>query len=133
MSQDKNDQAGDVHTVPTILRVTRTVNASGESTTDTETSEILEVNKFATQPAIVHFSYPIKKALEYQSAGFDVGVSLPCYVEELDEGMKRAKRLIIEQAAELLPEVDAVLDKLVDQALESKRAISRGTWSPKGQ
>lgn len=111
------------------MRVTRTVNASGESTSK-DTSEIIDVKSFATQPAIVNFSYPIKKALEYQSAGIEIGVSLPCYVEEIEDGITRAQEIVVSRVADLLPEVDAVLDKLVDQALSAKREIARGTWSP---
>ena len=119
------------YSVPTVLRVTRTVNLSGDDkAADSESSEILEVKQFVTQPAIVNFSYPIKRALEYQSVGLEVGVSLPCYAEEVGEGLKKAQEIVVKRTAELLPEVGAVLDKLVEQALAAKTAINRGTWSP---
>lgn len=117
---------------PTILRTTRTISATtnGKSS-DATTEEILEIRKFETQPALVSFNYPIRKALEYQSVGIDIGVTLPCYAEEVDEAIEKAKAIVVKHVKKSLPDVSAVLNKLVEQHMSAKTAINRGTWSPK--
>ena len=115
---------------PVILRVSRTVKVGGQEPASDNEDKTIEIRKFVTEPAHVRFSYPIKRALEFQSAGIEIGIDLPCYREEILDGLKEAVSIVVEQTGELLPEVDKVLDRLVEQALDSKVAIAKGTWKP---
>jgi len=55
---------------------------------------LIEVKKFITEPAKVTAGYGMTLNLgNYESARVDVGVTLPCYVEEIDEAYKEAVRL----------------------------------------
>ena len=120
----------ELHAAPVIVRVQRTVKVGGkEASVDTDENTI-EVRKFVTEPAHVKFNYPIKRSLEFQGAGIEIGVDLPCYREEVAEGIEEAIELVVSETAKLLPEVDKVLHRLVEQALEAKVAIARGTWTP---
>jgi len=119
------------YTVPTTLRVSRTVNCSGtDKASESESEEIIEVKNFLTQPAVIQFSYPVKRALEYQSVGLEVGISLPCYVEEVHEAIEKAQEIVISRTKELMPDVGKVLDRLVELALKAKTEIARGSWEP---
>ena len=115
---------------PVILRVNRTVKVGGQDEATDSDVKTIEIRKFVTEPAKVRFSYPIKKSLEYQAAGIEVGVEIPCYREEVEDGLKEAASIVVTEVGKLLPEVDKVLDRLVEQALDSKVAIARGTWKP---
>ena len=113
--------SSEVHRVPTTVRVSRSVNVSGEDTaSDSEDEEVVEIHQFATTPAVIHFSYPIKRAIHFQSVGLEVGVSLPCYVEELDEGFNKAKQLVVSRMAQCMEEVDKVLEHLVELKRQSE-------------
>lgn len=123
-------EAETIYEEPVIVRVNRTVKVGGKDEASDNTSEIIEVRKFVTQPAHVKFSYPVKLSLEYQSAGVEVGIDLPCYREEVEDGLKEAIETVVARTKDLLPEVRKVLDRLVDQSLQDKVAIARGTWKP---
>jgi len=131
VAKSKSAVSDTVIEAPVILRVRRTVKVGGKGSAEGEDSEkIIEIRKFVTEPAHVRFSYPIKKSLEFQAAGIEIGVDIPCYREEISDGMKEAIELVVTETAELLPEIDSVLDRLVEQALEAKVSIARGTWKP---
>jgi hypothetical protein len=123
-------KAEDVYAAPVVVRVNRTVKVGGKDEASDSEERIIEVRKFVTEPAHVRFNYPIKRSLEYQGAGIEIGVDIPCYREEVRDGIKEAVETVVAETAALLPEVDKVLDRLVEQALEAKVAIARGTWSP---
>ena len=109
-SQDK------IHVAPTIVKVTQTVNLSGDKGSESEDDEIIEVHKFVTQPAIIKIAYPVKKTKAYQSVGVEVGVELPCYVEEIEQGLEKAQDIVVRKVKELLPGVTAVLDRFASEA-----------------
>lgn len=129
MTSDSNKHKT-VFESPVVLRVSRTVKVAGEEPATDVTTDVIEIRQFATQPAIVKFSYPIKISLEFQSAGIEIGLDLPCYREEVEDGIKEAVAIVVAGTKELLPEVEKVLDRLVEQALDAKVAIARGKWSP---
>jgi hypothetical protein len=100
----------EVLSVPTTITVSRTVKISGgEEAESSDVSEVIEVHKFATTPAMARVLIPIKKAHNYNSAGLTVGVDLPCYKEELPEALERAYNLAKER---LLAELPKILDAL---------------------
>lgn len=50
-----------------------------------ETEELVAVGKFDGPPAIVHRGYGLTLNLgNYESARFDVSISMPCYPEDVD-------------------------------------------------
>lgn len=101
--------------VPTVITVSRSVKLDGsDETTETQQEETIEVHEFATTPAMVEFRYPIKRSKDYQSAGIEIGVTLPCYVEEIPAAMERAKDLVVTRLQAEIPRLAAVLDKLCD-------------------
>lgn len=97
--------------VPTTITVSRTVKIgkTGDEASSGEASEIIEVHKFATTPAVARVMIPIKKTHNYNSAGLTVGVDLPCYVEELPEGLEKAYEMA---KARLLVELPKIIDAL---------------------
>ena len=60
-----------------------------------DTEEIVVVSKFETQPAIIHRGYGLTLNLgNYESARFDVSVTLPCYVEDIEAADEFAKAFV---------------------------------------
>jgi len=78
--------------------------------------EEIEVHKFVTQPAIVRFSYPLKMTKSYQSVGIEIGVELPCYVEEIENGLDRAAQIVASRLKVEVPKLRETLKKLADLA-----------------
>lgn len=57
------------------------------------TDEIIQVNKFVTEPAKVTVEYGLTINLgNFESAKVGVAVTVPCYFEELDDAYKWATR-----------------------------------------
>jgi len=79
---------------PGLVVVSRTIKDKNGEHTD-EKEDYIEVGTFVTEPAIV----TIKKGLtinlgDYESARIDVGVSLPCYKEEIPAALETATRVV---------------------------------------
>lgn len=131
--------ADETKRVPTKVRVTTTVKRRlpgdkgpiVDSELSSDELEEVEIHQFATQPAVVKFSYPFTKSLNFQSITVAVGVELPCYVEEIEEGLDRAQQIVINRMKKLKKQVDGVLDRLVDENLQAMRRINEGTWEPR--
>lgn len=82
----------DVTLVPTTIHVMRTTKIGGEDEKQEDGgTQILEVHRFATTPAMMGVSYPLKVAQNYCSAGIVVTVQRPCYWEEREEALQEAK------------------------------------------
>ena len=90
------------------VRVSRTYkgDAAGES-------EQIEVTPFVTEPARVHVE--IGKTLQigqYEPLNLRVGVTLPCYKEEVSETMavaiEYAKNVLLQQIAALPPFINSL-------------------------
>lgn len=115
--------AGDLdvegNTSPTVretkIRVHRTINVDGDETQDSE-EEVIAVHQFATMPASAYVTVPIKISRNYQSAGIEVGVSLPCYKEELPEAIELAYRMAKERVFNEIPAIQSALDKISGRA-----------------
>ena len=51
-----------------------------------EDQRVLDVRKFETEPAYVRVNAGVTKNMgNYESLRLDVSISMPCYVEEIDE------------------------------------------------
>ena len=108
MSGDK------IHLMPTVVRVSRSVKVDGQDQAqESDDEEIIEVHRFVTQPAVIPFRYEVKRSKDFQSVGISVGVELPCYVEEIPEGMDRAQEIVVERLRQEMPKLGKVLDKLI--------------------
>jgi hypothetical protein len=95
--------------------VIKTVKSSGKDESSDGEPETIEVHKFATNPAIVSVSYPVKLSKAYQTVGITVGVSLPCYVEEIPQAFERANNLVIERMKIEMPKIKALVAKMAEE------------------
>lgn len=100
---------------PTTITVNRTTKSGKDDSADGE-PETVEVHKFATNPAIVSISYPVKLTRNYQTAGITVGISLPCYAEEIDAAFEKANNLVIARLKVEIPKVKALLAKMAEES-----------------
>lgn len=89
----------------TTVWVLRTVKRPGEPESVSEEHDVIAVHRFVTQPAMVSFSYPLKKSYDYNSAGITIGVSLPCYREEIDAACEMVEDFVKKRTEARLPEV----------------------------
>lgn len=84
------------------------VRASGVGLDESERS-VLQVRKFETDPAFVRVSAGVTKNMgDYESLRVDVAITVPCYVEEIEEVQRR-----------LEPLVATMLDEAVDNYMEA--------------
>lgn len=50
-----------------------------------DTSEVVSVHEFTTRPAVIKRSYGMTVSIgNYESARFDVGIEVPCYLEDVE-------------------------------------------------
>lgn len=74
--------------------------------TDNSEEKELEVQVFEVEPAWVKASYGLTINLgNYESARCDAGVTLPTYVEEIDEAFEKAWELAQEQVQEQVKDI----------------------------
>lgn len=101
---------------PTTIKVSRSIKRQGtqEQVSDDE-PETFEVHQFATTPATVSISYPIKLSKNYQTAGITVGVTLPCYVEEVDAAFERATEIVVKKLKDEMPKLKSLLNKMAEE------------------
>jgi hypothetical protein len=93
--------------------VTRTTRKGGEKQqTDDDPTEIIEVHKFATTPAQVSILIPVKGSKNYNSSGFEIGVVVPCYKEEMQDAIEEAYRLVLERMKVEVPKVIKAVNDL---------------------
>jgi hypothetical protein len=112
---EKADAAPDfLHVVPSTVTVSRSVslNDSGEKAGGSEATEVIEIHKFVTPPAVARVLIPIKKVHNYNSAGLSVGVDLPCYKEELPEALEKAYNLAKDRLLAELPKIIKALKEI---------------------
>jgi len=91
------------------VRVTKTIKLKGKAEDVKGTEEILEVHKFVTEPAVATVTIPLKLSMDYQSLGIEIGVSIPCYKEELEEGVEKAYQMVLERVITKVPEIQKAL------------------------
>lgn len=88
MDKDKKQVDGKKGT----LSVTVNRTQIGTVKEDSEEREQIEVSRFITEPAYVTFACGATKNMgNYESLRIEVRVTLPCYVEEIDEIYLKAK------------------------------------------
>ncbi len=85
-----------------------TVMSSGVGVEE-EKRKVIEVRRFATEPAYVRVNAGVTKNLgNYESLRVDVSLTVPCYAEELGKVQKRVASLVADMLDE---EVDQYLGK----------------------
>jgi hypothetical protein len=94
----------------TKIIVHRTVKLDGVDHDSASTEDTIAIHAFATTPAMAVVSVPIKLSRQYQSVGVEVGVYLPCYKEELADGIEEAYRLAKERVAQEIPLIKKALE-----------------------
>lgn len=68
---------------------------------DEEERKVLAVRRFVTEPAYVRVNAGVTKSpAPYESIRIDVSISVPCYVEEIDEVLPR----VADEVADYLDE-----------------------------
>lgn len=96
----------------TKIRVHKTIKVDGEDQGTTSEDEIIEVQQFATTPAMAVVSVPVKVTRNFQSVGVDIGVWLPCYKEELPAAIEEAYRMAKQRVNEEMPTIIATLEEI---------------------
>lgn len=104
--------------VETKIRVHRTVKIDG-SEDSASTEDTIEVQTFATTPAMAVVNCPIKISRKFQSVGLEVGVYLPCYKEELPQAIEAAYRMAKERIMQEIPGIQKALGGIVDGVSDS--------------
>jgi hypothetical protein len=97
-------------TAESKIIVQRTVKLDGVDSDSSSTENLIEVQTFATTPAMAFVSVPIKLSRSFQSVGVEVGVYLPCYKEELPEAIELAYRLAKARVAREIPIIKKALE-----------------------
>jgi len=95
----------------TKVTVMRTVKLDGVDTDSASSEETIEVHVFVTTPAIAVVTLPIKISRNYQSIGIEIGAYVPCYKEELPDGIEYAYQLVKAKAMEELPGMKKALEE----------------------
>lgn len=124
MSVSNQLSAGGV-TLPTTIRVSRTIKIGGVDGSDEAESggptsvedSIIEVHRFpeGVAPAFAEVEIPLKKTHNYNSGGISIRVHKPCYAEELPEAIDYAYELVVERLQKELPGVLKALHDLSDE------------------
>lgn len=96
----------------TKIVVQRTVKLDGEDQDSASSEDVIEVQTFATTPAMAIVSLPIKLSRSFQSVGIEVGVYLPCYKEELPLAVEEAYRMVKERVAREIPIIKKALEDI---------------------
>lgn len=92
--------------------VSRTVKLDGEDTDSSTAEDVIEVQTFATTPAMAVVSVPVKLSRSFQSVGVEVGVYLPCYKEELPQAIEAAYDMAKERVMREIPIIKQALEDI---------------------
>lgn len=80
------------------LSVERQFTSMGEVTDTKAEDQKIDVRVFATEPAVVTLKYGLTLNFgNYEGCRLDVGLSLPCYLEERDAAYEEASRWVSER------------------------------------
>lgn len=107
--KEKTKDSETLIVVPTKIRVSRSIKLKGEAEKSESSDETIEITKFASPPAVVKFSIPLKMTKDYQSLGIEFGIELPCYPEELDQAADKAYSIVFAKIQSKIPEIQQTL------------------------
>jgi len=117
---------------PVVVRVHRTVKQDGDKLTQQDSvdqegqddPETIEVRPFITQPAVVTYKYEVTRSVRFQSATLGVQVALPCYVEEIEDGLSEAKEICKRRMKAETSKMTEVLDYLIDRRNKAEQDLN---------
>jgi len=101
---------------PTTIHVTRSIKKQGEREQSDGESEVIAVHEFATAPATASVTYPIKLSKNYQTAGVTIGVTVPCYAEEINAALDKATEIAVIRLKDEMPKLKSLLDRMANGA-----------------
>lgn len=79
----------------TVALINNRFTSKGELVREASAEEVVEVSRFETMPAIVRRGYSLTMNLgNYESAKVDVGIEVPCYLEDVEAADEWAKRWV---------------------------------------
>lgn len=107
--------------VPTKIWVANTLKLTGKGETSSSEEEVIEVHKFATTPALVKASIPLKMTMDYQSLGIEIGIEMPVYAEQVDKGLEEAYARVFKLIQEKVPEIQKTLLEVTGRSPVSKK------------
>jgi hypothetical protein len=98
------------------LWVSRSIRQHGTEVASEGEEQLIEVQKFLVEPAYVK----IEKGLtlnrgNYEFVRVDVGLTLPCYVEEVDGAMEQCNRVVEARLMREYEEVDQWRNKKINE------------------
>lgn len=94
--------------VPTKTTVTVTKTCMGKDVGTDTAEDTLEVNKFVTEPAKISLTMGVTINLgNYEGARVDIGISVPCYTEEVEATHKFASTWV---ETKLVKEIEQLRD-----------------------
>lgn len=96
----------------TKILVHRTVKLDGGDEDSASSEDVIEVQAFATTPAMAVASVPIKLSRSFQSAGVEISVYLPCYKEELPQAIEMAYKLAKQRVMREIPIIKKALEDI---------------------
>jgi len=128
---------------PVTIRVQRTVKAKANQEPQTvkptgdqenpgdpkdENADVdldtIEVRRFLVEPARVNYHYSVKRSCHFQGVDVGCSVTIPCYVEEIEDALEEAKRLVAARLKIENKKTGAVLDFLIDQRIKKDQDLS---------
>jgi hypothetical protein len=78
----------------------------GRVLADSEKEEVISVRKFETEPATVSVSVGVTRNMgNFESLRLNIGVTIPCYLEEITEVEKQATDWVDDKIASKLDEL----------------------------
>jgi len=98
---------------PTVVTVRRQFLEGGEpASLPEEKTEVIEVHRFVVEPAKVQVGRGLTLNMgNYESARLDVGIEVPCYVEEVDSAYEWARRWVEKRIGEEHKSIKGHVDK----------------------
>jgi hypothetical protein len=85
----------DSKVVESMVTVRKQFRVAGKDVGEIEESDtVMDVHKFVTEPAKISFELGVTMNMgDYESAKISVGVSIPCYKEEMREAYAYARQI----------------------------------------
>ena len=90
---------------------------------DKDEEQILAVHRFVTEPARIRLNYGLGPSACYQSVNLNVTVELPCYREDMEQGIAGAKDLVVQTVKAERPFAYLVLEKLIEKKYEIEKEM----------
>jgi hypothetical protein len=105
-SENEKNVAREGVVKPVVSWVYRQFKRHGEVLDSDEKIDLIAVRHFVTEPAKLNRSLGFTIGLKgFEMARIDVGIEMPCYVEEIDSANEVVKQWIVGQVEETIDEI----------------------------